>query len=161
MVTKLREWVDSAGGPLVMMPRSRAPAWRGVTGDHYEEACQINDFAGVLAREWGDILVLDGEPLPTTWLVRPDGLVIVRWVAANSEAELLEFATRWTPDHRPADERLAIRLLEEPYVIFDSGQPGESMEPLDIHPPAAARTLTSFYVKDEAREISFVLHRFE
>lgn len=163
MKTKTREWIDSAGGPLVMMPRSKTSSWKGVQGDHYDEACQIaiNDYAGVLTRDWGDILVFDGEPLPTTHLLRSDGLAIVRWVAANTEAELLDLATRWDTDAQPETERMSIRLLDEPYVIFDSGQRGDTLEVLEIRPPAASRTLTTFSVRDDARQLWLILHRFE
>lgn len=145
-----------------MMPRSKASSWNGVDGDHYDDACQIDDFAGVLKRSWGDILVLGDEPAQTTLIVRQDGLALLRWLHAPSEQDLLEFALRWTPEDPPSPvERLSIRLLDEPYILFDSVQHGPSIEPMDLQPPPSARTLTTFVVKDEEKQVGFILHRFD
>ncbi|MGI5507600.1 Imm21 family immunity protein [Streptomyces sp. CA-106131] len=86
------EWVESSGGPLVVIPESALPSWLGADSDEhradYESACEVDDWIGLISvgQEFG--LVLGGEPASTAFL--PQHGLFVRWCAAESEAEFLE-----------------------------------------------------------------------
>ncbi|MEU1151370.1 Imm21 family immunity protein, partial [Streptomyces sp. NPDC005863] len=52
-------WVESMGGPLIVVPVSALPSWGGCTGsglmagdatdpDDYDRACAVDDLAGVI-----------------------------------------------------------------------------------------------------------------
>jgi hypothetical protein len=160
MTTRKLNWTESAGGPLVMMPRSKALSWKGVENGDYEEACQVEDYTGIIARTWGDVIVLNDEPLRTACLVRHDGVAVIRWMYAPSEKILLEVALALKMNEHQAAERLKIRLLNEPYVIFDSGRDGKDPDGLETELPATAQQLITYVVRDKANEVGFILHRF-
>ncbi|MFE2879035.1 Imm21 family immunity protein [Streptomyces roseus] len=76
-------WLETEGGPFVVVPRTALPHWSGTEGD-YDRACEVMDFVGVLAMPDGaEALVLGDEPLSTAYL--PEHRVLVRWYYAESE----------------------------------------------------------------------------
>jgi hypothetical protein len=98
-------WIESNGGPLVVLPRALLAAWRGTddplpgeaieatfrwnpggVATDYDRACDVRDYAGVIAVGSGEALVLADEPLPTTWLPGHRGGVFVRWRFGPDEA---------------------------------------------------------------------------
>ena len=91
-------WIDSAGGPLIVLPAEIAHHWRGIEpppgatipdgwswGDpdgpicDYDRACAVDDYLGVVQVDPGFGLVLGDEPLRTTFLPTPDGGIFARW----------------------------------------------------------------------------------
>jgi hypothetical protein len=89
------------GYPLLLISEGCSQAWRGgedshnqTTQSHYDLACGIVGLAGLLKLGDQDILVLGDAPTPTYWIPTQRGAVIVRWVAADSEPELLAFGMR-------------------------------------------------------------------
>ena len=100
-------WVESGGGPLIVIPVEIAHLWRGDGGlglpdgdlsmvwetvrkhTDYGRACGVDDYLGVLAVGPGECLVLGDEPLATTFLPNKDGGLIVRWVHAECEEDVV------------------------------------------------------------------------
>ena len=91
-------WVDSGGGPLIAVPTSALGEWTGASMDDgdswgdYDRACQVDGFVGVLDVGADQALVLADEPASTTYL--PDRRIFVRWIYANSEAEVVRLVPR-------------------------------------------------------------------
>ncbi|WP_338692660.1 Imm21 family immunity protein [Streptomyces sp. Q6] len=76
-------WLDTEGGPYIVVPRTALPHWSGTEGD-YDRACDVMDFVGVLALPDGaEALVLGDEPLSTAYL--PEHRVLVRWYYGESK----------------------------------------------------------------------------
>ncbi|WP_326594227.1 Imm21 family immunity protein [Streptomyces sp. NBC_01294] len=76
-------WLETEGGPFIVVPRTALPHWSGTEGD-YDRACEVMEFVGVLALPDGaEALVLGDEPLSTAYL--PEHRVLVRWHYAESE----------------------------------------------------------------------------
>src|SRR5688500_9199880 len=82
-------WIESAGGPLIALPETLRDRWRGIENDDYDTACTVEDYLGVVARPWGNVLVLNDEPLSTAIVAAPNELLLVRWVCAPDEEALL------------------------------------------------------------------------
>lgn len=86
------EWVESSGGPLVVVPEVALPSWGGSDSTEpqadYDRACEIDDWIGLIPVGGEAALVLGGDPASTAFL--PERGLFVRWCAAESEAELLE-----------------------------------------------------------------------
>ncbi|MFG3182139.1 Imm21 family immunity protein [Streptomyces nigra] len=74
-------WVESMGGPLIVIPASVVAAWRGCTEsgvmaggatvpDDYDRACEVDDLAGVITvgENGAQALVLAGEPATSCYL---------------------------------------------------------------------------------------------
>ncbi|WP_328890407.1 Imm21 family immunity protein [Streptomyces sp. NBC_00316] len=90
-------WVESGGGPLVVVPESALASWCTDTeatsadefsgwGD-YDRACQIDDYIGTLHVGCAEALVLADSPDTTTFL--PDRMLFIRWSGADSESDIL------------------------------------------------------------------------
>ncbi|WP_327429724.1 Imm21 family immunity protein [Streptomyces sp. NBC_01236] len=97
-------WVESMGGPLVVVPVSALARWGGCTmngmvigdtdtPDDYDRACEVDGLAGVIAMSEGSMpgaLVLADQPAPSCYL--PERRTFLRWSAAHSESDLLAAA---------------------------------------------------------------------
>nr|WP_279637270.1 Imm21 family immunity protein [Corallococcus sicarius] len=154
------DWIESAGGPLVMMPLSVRAAWKGVRGEDYREACAVEDSLGSLARPWGDVLVLGDEPLRTAVLFRPDGPCLLRWMHAPDERRLLKVALEARFDGLAPTETLKVDVRDEPYALFDGGADGLTAGLLEFKPPAGPRLIRTDVVRDDAAEVGLILHCF-
>ncbi|MER8185046.1 Imm21 family immunity protein [Kitasatospora sp. NPDC094015] len=133
------QWIESEGGPLVVLPEEALGAWRGTDGDapdsDYARACAVDGYAAVIPAGPAEALVLGDEPAATTYL--PEHRLFVRWCAAESEAALfaalgpaLEYA-RW-------EEGLSWRTPGAA-VLLDAAAPGAGAGPrerltLDLAP---------------------------
>ncbi|WP_327374302.1 Imm21 family immunity protein [Thermomonospora echinospora] len=78
-------WVESMGGPLIVVPVSALAGWGGCTmtgmvngdgdvADDYDRACAVEDLAGVIAvgRAGAQGLVLAEEPATSCWAFPPE-----------------------------------------------------------------------------------------
>ncbi|WP_405594387.1 immunity 21 family protein [Streptomyces sp. NBC_01410] len=131
-------WVDSMGGPLIVIPVSALGAWRGSTGsgmvagdatdaDDYDRACAVDDLAGAIAVGGSGVqaLVLGDEPATSCYL--PEHRAFLRWLAADSadglkaaaEAVLADPATRW--------EECGTWVTDGPAVLMDSAEAGAEL----------------------------------
>lgn len=155
------DWIESAGGPLVVVPNSGSGDWRGVEGDDYTDACAVNGFLGRLARPSGDVLVLGDEPMRTAVVTRHDGPAIIRWMYAPSEQQLLELAFGARLDGLGPVEVIDVELRDEPYVIFDSGAPGATAQRIQFRPPSGRRRVRTYVIEDAERSVGIVVHRFD
>lgn len=86
------EWMESSGGPLIVVSDAALPSWCGSDSAEpeadYDRACDIDDRIGLIPVGGEAALVHAGDPASTAFL--PERGLFVRWCAAESEAELLE-----------------------------------------------------------------------
>lgn len=119
------------GGPLIVVPRSSVHAWGGCTEegsvlgddggrDDYDRACEVEDLAGVIALGAGDTnaLVLADEPARTCFL--PEKLLFVRWMSADSEAELFTGVEAVLADPDTAWEDGGLWVTDGSAMLMDS-----------------------------------------
>lgn len=116
-------WVESLGGPLIAVPVSALADWRGSGEeeggqDDYDRACAVNALAATLPV--GDVrgLVLGDDPATTCYL--PEHRVFVRWLAADSEADLIVEAERLLADPATPWEDCGSWDTDGPAVLMDS-----------------------------------------
>ncbi|MGV9267791.1 Imm21 family immunity protein [Kitasatospora sp. NPDC003701] len=148
-------WVESLGGPLVVVPEAALAGWSGSAGggepvDDYDRACAVEGLTGVLPLGSGEALVLADEPASTAWL--PEQGVFVRWSAAESEEALLGsvdaalLAAAWGPE--------VIWQVPGPVVLFDAAWTGEEcpqQEHLRIDLAAGRYCVRAAYVEPDAQ----------
>ncbi|WP_255951162.1 Imm21 family immunity protein [Streptomyces odontomachi] len=81
------EWIESEGGPLVLLGTRQIEEWSGYQGD-YELACEVEDCVGLIELDQGrgEAIVIGGDPLPAAYM--REFPAIVQWVQAPSEAAL-------------------------------------------------------------------------
>ncbi|MEY9904864.1 hypothetical protein ABIA35_001080 [Catenulispora sp. MAP12-49] len=139
-------WVENEGGPLLVAPESELAHWGGSTGDDgpvetwgdYGRACSVRGYLGLVDVGGQQALVLGDEPAPTTYLA--EERMFLRWVAADSEAELIEAGQRALQNGVQWDEDEGLMwVIREPVVLFESWLSGMELEPdnhlvIDIEP---------------------------
>ncbi|MGY1550015.1 Imm21 family immunity protein [Streptomyces sp. MN6] len=130
-------WVQSMGGPLIVIPASAVDQWGGCTEDglivggtevpdDYDRACDVEGWAGIVdvgAAASG--LVLADEPATTCYL--SEQTVFVRWLAADSDAELLAAARDVLNDPATDWEDCGIWETDGPAVLLDSAVAGADL----------------------------------
>lgn len=125
-------WVESLGGPLVVVPEAVLEAWSGSAGnddgtDDYGRACAIEGHIGLVPVGQAEGLVLGDEPASTAYL--PAQGLFVRWSAAESEEAMLGSvgaamrAASWEPE--------LLWQVPGPVVLFDSAWTGEECRQQD------------------------------
>lgn len=154
------DWIESGGGPLVLLPASKAGLWRGASGAglHYELACSVQAYAGVVPWEDVDVLVLDDAPLRAAVTVGEAGVLIVRWAYASNEEVVLESLRRIDWQRLAATERHVLAAIEKPYVLIDSAEPGaEASAALDVQLRSGAWEVLTFEYAPTA-DLGLILH---
>jgi hypothetical protein len=119
-----RQWVDTLGGPHILVPQSALPYWDGAPTDSSEDegdygrACSVRSYMGLIDVGPAQALVLGDTPALTTFLTERKALV--RWVGADSEEGIVHAAME-VMDAEPAPEDEALTwTIEEPLILFDS-----------------------------------------
>jgi hypothetical protein len=138
------QWIQSNGGPLLLLPSSLLGVWGGTdepepylgvearsrwnpagAATDYDRACDVTDLLGTVQVGGGEALVLADEPLATSWCPAPeigDG-ILVRWEYAESDV----IAGRWVstiPGSLPWEPSLRFSFEEGPLSLFDAAEPG-------------------------------------
>ncbi|MFE9123741.1 Imm21 family immunity protein [Streptomyces sp. NPDC007172] len=119
-------WVESLGGPLIVVPVSVLAQWGGCSEswgeapgslEDHDRACAVEDLAGLLnvGSTGAQALVLADEPATSRYL--PEQRVFVRWRAANSEEELLAAAQALLADDDAEWEDVGVWETDGPAVL--------------------------------------------
>ncbi|MFI1826609.1 Imm21 family immunity protein [Streptomyces sp. NPDC020412] len=132
-------WVQSMGGPLIVVPVSALHTWGGCTEggvivggtdqpDDYDRACAVEEYAEVISL--GDTgaasaLVLGDEPATTCYL--PEQRIFLRWRAADSDTELLAAAEAVLSDPATLWEECGVWETDGPAVLMDSAEAGTDL----------------------------------
>ncbi|MFE5792805.1 Imm21 family immunity protein [Streptomyces sp. NPDC056503] len=171
-------WVESMGGPLIVVPVSALAAWHGSTEsgvmagdatapDDYDRACAVDDLAGVIpvGENGAQALVLADEPATSRYL--PGHRAFLRWLGADSEAGLSSAAAAVLADPDTVWEECGTWVSDGPAVLMDSanagadlgveypggGVPAEAPVPL----PAGRWTVLAAHTQaDEANRVGLV-----
>lgn len=132
-------WVESMGGPLIAIPVSGLTGWGGCTmsgmvisdgavADDYDRACEVDGLAGVVGVGGQGMLglVLADEPAMTCYL--PEHQAFVRWLGANSEADLIAAAQTVLTDPAVGWEECGVWETDGPAVLMDSATDGAELD---------------------------------
>ncbi|WP_330266666.1 Imm21 family immunity protein [Streptomyces griseorubiginosus] len=131
-------WVESMGGPLIVVPVSALAEWYGGTGtgimagdgtdpDDYDRACAVDEVAGLITvgRSGAQALVLGDEPATSCYL--PEHRAFLRWLAADSDAELRAAAETVLMDPAVSWEECGTWVVDGPAVLMDSAESGSDL----------------------------------
>ncbi|MEV1333932.1 Imm21 family immunity protein [Micromonospora costi] len=127
-------WVESGGGPLIVVPTSALTTWRGASADFdpgdldtwgdYGRACQIDGYAGSLDTGDDQALVLGDEPASTTYL--SDQRLFIRWIYADSEEDVIRLIPKAV--ETAGWEEAGTWTTSGPARLFDSTLAGDELE---------------------------------
>ena len=131
--------IESLGGPLILLPESCVPAWRGHVEDSevddYWRASASSEYISSINVGAGFGLALGDSPDSTAILPVDLGLGLHRWVCADSD-EHMEAALRASFPGAQLEEDMLFSFTGEKYVLFDSVHSGSEFEDfLEITPP--------------------------
>ncbi|MEV6474904.1 immunity 21 family protein [Streptomyces sp. NPDC051657] len=131
-------WVESMGGPLIAIPVSVLDGWGGCSmsgmvisdgdvTDDYDRACEVDGLAGVIGvgAQRAQGLVLADEPAMTCYL--PEHHAFVRWLGADSEADLIAAAQAVLTDPSVDWEECGLWETDGPAVLMDSANEGAEL----------------------------------
>ena len=172
------KWINSAGGPLILLNKQRLKNWGGIfsaitgeadpdpdaTDTDYARACSM-DGRGYLARiPVGDVeaLVFSDQPMPTAWVpAETGGGTFVRWMAAENEHELLRAVPKIPSEVFECDGEFLVP--EGKLILFDAAFAGRNVKkfPADYLSielkPGTYGIMTAYYEPDERTWM--VVHR--
>ncbi|MFF8476036.1 Imm21 family immunity protein [Streptomyces sp. NPDC015414] len=127
------------GGPLIVIPVSALAAWRGCTEtgimagdatalDDYDRACAVDEPAGVITvgENGAQALVLGDQPATSCYL--PERRAFLRWLAADSEAELKAAAEAVLADPATPWDECGTWVSDGPAVLMDSAEAGSELD---------------------------------
>jgi Immunity protein 21 len=95
-----RKWIDTTGGPHVLLAEELLSHWRGVEGafDHrdphdlsdYARACRVTSWLGTITCGTAIALVLSGDAGPIAWIPNASGRggVLVQWIGVDDEQRI-------------------------------------------------------------------------
>ncbi len=187
-------WMNSHGGPLLLVPGEFLLSWRGICPPtdgrqieamfrwdgpdspacDYDRACDVDDYLALLDIGAGQGLVLGGEPMGTAWSpttsadsLTNSGGILIRWVYANSVADVIEAVER-VPEAAWAHDGLALMVGQAPLYLMDSATPADELGKFDklgihedhlkIHLPAGRYAVATAIIEPDPHT-SLVLHR--
>jgi len=164
------DWIDSTGGPFIVMEEAKAPLWNGIwnglnedgvwDGEHssdYDLACQCEGYVGKLTLYGTDVLVLSDEPLSTTVALSDDQLLIVRWNWAESKASALEAIQQIDCNAATIIEKLVVDWVNQHLVLFDSSDRFDPAQCLRFSTDQGAHEVATF-VYQPTPETSLLAH---
>ncbi len=135
-------WINSTGGPLIVLEADFLPYWGGCfkkVGESktdaeqrarhdftdYDRACNIADYLGIIDVGPGKGVVLGDEPMQTAWWMIPEGrgTILVRWQWAADEDAIVRILNDsaeqvWKPTG------LSLYVSGSELVLFDSACAG-------------------------------------
>ncbi|QNE73912.1 hypothetical protein F0344_04215 [Streptomyces finlayi] len=118
-------WVESEGGPMIVVEESLRGLWGGYTNSDYENACEVEGYVGLVP--FGEpsaprpALAINDIPAPTAFM--EEFLAIVQWISSSSDGRFvevvrggIEFVDTWVDG--PVVE------VNGPLAVFDAALPG-------------------------------------
>jgi hypothetical protein len=122
-------WINSAGGPLVLVPATKVAQWRGIRdgGGDYAAACAVDDDVGVIRWNGVDVLVLADEPLATA-CIAGELTVFLRWSYAPNEGAIENVVRGMMLELSEPRSRVSFDCQTTRHVLFDAGAPGSSVD---------------------------------
>lgn len=172
----VRQWID-CNSPLLLVAKEHLSAWQGIDvpsngrkvvaqfrsnrggpATDYDRACDVDDYVGVIDVGNGKGIVLGDEPLMTTSEPVSDGGLLIRWVYAESENELIAAVDK-LPAEAYEDSGISFIVDGPSLVLFAASEPGDvqifSRIEINIS-PGYYRVSTGKYEDDKT---SFISHR--
>ena len=161
------KWIDSYGGPFLLLEEQFLDKWRGVhvkdsrvLESDYDRACNIEDYVGLVSVGSDFGIVLGDEPLMTVWYSpEPNTGLIVRWVYAENEASVIaSLANRQNVEWEKTE--LKVQLWDGELVLFDAACEGIDLpDKIKIEISAGDYQIETCHYKPNA-ETYLLLHRF-
>ncbi|HJR40606.1 MAG TPA: Imm21 family immunity protein [Gemmatimonadaceae bacterium] len=160
------DWLESNGGPLLLLSEELLPSWQGADGPmsgstDYERACATRQPLERIRVGSGTGLVLGDEPISTAWMPDASGAggVLVRLSAAGDQGVAERAIRQGTAAASPRGSSL-VMSVRGPMVLFDAAHPGTDLPPraLRIELPAGEYEVDTLSLQPDP-DTTLLLHR--
>ncbi|MBI4854578.1 MAG: hypothetical protein HY819_22495 [Acidobacteria bacterium] len=179
------KWINSSGGPLVLIPKHLSYFWMGyyfnlndslvspfeitseeLTNLHlatsktdYDRACEIEEYLAPIRVDSGIGLVITGEICPTSWWQEEFGGMLVRINYASDANKMPNYLTN-LPDSIWEKENFCFDLQDDHLLLFDSVEYGKDISDLlEITlQPSNYQIFTANYSPNS--ETALIIHKF-
>jgi len=164
----MKNWIYTDGAPFICATPSIRELWRGVWGSStgviasdYDRVCEEVGYLSTIDCGTSQVLVLGEEPAQATFLLIPNGAMIVRWIACES-MELADSALKRIPSALPYLQPAIRFKVDEPELwMFDSSSDGSkaigAASVTDVSPGEFEVTTERY---SEGVRFEFWIHRF-
>lgn len=140
-----RRWINTSGGPHVLLAQELVPHWRGIDGwfDHrdptdlsdYARACRVQCWMSSIACHTGSAFVMSGEAGPIAWLpsktssaARIQSGMFIQWIGIENELEIdIVLQSPRLEDLLASSESERAEFMTGPtgrMLLFDAADPG-------------------------------------
>lgn len=160
-------WIESAGGPLLLLEENLLPFWRGCFSDSddaltdYDRACDVNDYIGAIDVNSRQAIILGDEPLSTAWWssANKKQSFLVRWDYAENETAVIE-SLKNLPKISWQKTDIEFQVKEGKLILFDSACSGSDVDDcLRIEIQKARYSIETLHYKPD-NQTSLILYRF-
>lgn len=160
-------WIESLGGPLLLVPESVLDQWSGSEGksashlfpNDYEWACSLTDYLAPIEVGGATALVLGDEPLPTAWVSQPTGGFFARWSYCPDDAHAAA-VLQTVPKGSELLEEVQFGVESTAFRLVDAAETGSSLqqENVTVSPTIGSYSVQTFEFEPD-EESSFRTHR--
>ncbi len=144
----MKEWVRSAGSPLLLLPKILQDDWDGIEispdreveakfrwdkngpATDFDRACDVEAYVGVIQVGSGEGVVLGDEANITSWypLENTQSGVLVRWVYAENLDSVVKHIQSIVPSELEWESEGIVNFTSTSLILFDSALPGCGIE---------------------------------
>ncbi|MGW0777609.1 Imm21 family immunity protein [Streptomyces sp. NPDC002835] len=119
------KWVESEGGPMIVVEEFLRRLWGGYTNSDYENACEVEGYAGLVAlaesSALGSAVAINDIPAPTAFM--EEFRVLVQWISSSSDARLVEVVRGGIESVETWADGPVVQV-NGPLAVFDAALPG-------------------------------------
>jgi hypothetical protein len=138
-------WIESAGGPLMLLSEALLGNWGGVLdlmsgpavdvsyspngkSTDYDRACSVKGYLDLIDVCIEQAIVLGGEPLRTSWVAHEtlNGGMLIRWIFGESEAEFLSWIDEIPESIFQRNGTFSVK--KQRLILFDSAVAGRNVK---------------------------------
>lgn len=167
------EWIDSNGGPLILLSREFLTGWSGadpqeprddkvqtVQETDYDRAGAISGYIGLLPVGRGQGVVFWGEPMPTAWVPLTTTMgVFVRWSYGEEQTDVIGYV-KHIEERIWASSGLAFMVGRQPLCLFDAAWPGQEVSEYLTIPLDEGAYAIDTGIARPGNHTELVIHRF-
>ena len=153
------KYVESEGGPFILVPVERKKDWEGA-GDDYDRATSFGSGTGVIEVGAGKALIL-GNADVTAFMPLADGGVFVQRVYGDEDEDVIAAvekavaATDWTATGQTFDTGTGKLVLFDAACTYEDSDKGERL-PVTLPPGAYAISTRAAKSDDGEVEVGLV-----
>ena len=153
------KWIESSGGPFVIIEKKFAPLWRGTNGhpSDFDLACRTSNYIEEISTTNTTALILGDEPLRTLVAYSEDHNLIVRWRWATSEEDVLSKIQSISFPKKCKDQ-IDVNFFTDNLEIFDSASTYSEAESINLKINTGKNTIKTFDYSPNP-ETSLLIHK--